>query len=109
MNRFVASVGAVVLAASMSMAGESRDGVILDGVGKNPRFVDAANGDYRPKSNSPLRDAGRSLAWMTEEAVDLEGNPRCLAKDGKPYPDALPDIGCYECAIPAPGLMLLVW
>ena len=84
---------------------ETHEGCI---VGKNPRFVDRANGNYRPKSNSPLRDAALTLDWMTEEAIDLEGNPRRLAKDGKPYPDALPDIGCYECAIPAPGLLLFV-
>ena len=85
----------------------------LDPTGKSfaadPKFVDKANGNFWLKTRSPCLDAALTLDWMTEDAIDLEGNPRRLAKDGKPYPDALPDIGCYECATPAPGLMLLVW
>ena len=41
--------------------------------------------------------------------TDLDGNPRVLDRYGKVAAAGLPDIGCYECALPMPGLMLLVW
>jgi len=64
--------------------------------GSDPRFVDAANGDYCPRSGSPLRGKGLVKGWM-EDAVDLAGNPRL--QYGKV------DIGCYER--PSTGLLIL--
>ena len=73
-----------------------------------PRFVDAENGDYHLKPGSPLREKALTLAWMSN-TTDLDGNPRVLDRYGKVSAAGLPDIGCYECALPMPGLMLLVW
>ena len=84
---------------------ETHEGCI---VGQRPRFVSPANADYRPKSGSPLRDKALTLDWMTDDATDLDGKPRRISSDGKAYPDSLPDIGCYECDIPKPGLLLQV-
>ena len=84
---------------------ETHEGCI---VGLNPRFVDPASGNYRPRHNSPLRDKGLTLDWMTEGAIDLDGKPRRLDKRGKPTVSALPDIGSYECDIPKPGIAILV-
>ena len=76
---------------------------------KGPRFVDPANGDWHLRQNSPLRDKGLVLGWMTDDATDLDGKPRRISSDGTVYPDSLPDIGCYECDIPKPGFLLQVW
>ena len=65
---------------------------------KGAGFVDAAHGDWRLQRKSPLRDAGLLLPWMADGSTDLDGNPRLTDRFGKPFaPDALPDIGCYEC------------
>ena len=65
---------------------------------RTPRFIDAAGGNYRLAANSPLREAGLPLGWMVPGSTDLDGNPRLVSLRGKPFvPDALPDIGCYEC------------
>ena len=70
------------------------DHVAAEGAG----FVDAANGDWRLRRRSPLRDAGLPLDWMVPGATDLDGQARLTDRFGKPFaPDALPDIGCYEC------------
>lgn len=73
----------------------------------NPRFVDAAEGNYRLRSNSPLREKGMMLSWMAG-ATDLDGNPRVVDRRGKVSVEALPDIGCYECQDNSLGMMLLV-
>ena len=78
-------------------------------VGVDPRFVDAANGDYRPQRKSPCVDAALPLDWMDAETSDLDRNPRVTTR-GRPLaknPSALPDIGCYECQDPPPGLMVI--
>ena len=65
---------------------------------KGAGFVDAANGDWRLRRRSPLRDAGLPLDWMVPGATDLDGQARLTDRFGKPFaPGALPDIGCYEC------------
>lgn len=70
---------------------------------KGAGFVDAANGDWRLRRRSPLRDAGILLDWMVPDATDLDGNPRLTDRFGKPFaPGSLPDIGCYECQIRTP-------
>ena len=53
----------------------------------DPQFVDASNGDYHLSSGLCI-NAGTNQAWMTENAVDYEGNPRVS--------DDIVDIGCYE-------------
>lgn len=65
---------------------------------RDPKFADAAIGDYRLKASSKCREAGLVLDWMTKNAVDLDGKPRVAGKDGKALSaGALPDLGCYEC------------
>ncbi len=49
----------------------------------NPRFVDAANGDYHLGAGSPCIDAGTPAG---APPTDIEGTPR----------DAMPDMGAYE-------------
>lgn len=44
---------------------------------------------YTPKRSSLLRGSGLLLDWMTEDALDLAGNPR--VREGKV------DIGAYQC------------
>ncbi|HKP21906.1 MAG TPA: choice-of-anchor Q domain-containing protein, partial [Thermoleophilaceae bacterium] len=56
-----------------------------------PRFVDAARGDFRPLADSPTVDAGTNDALLG--ASDPAG---CLRTLG-----AAPDIGAYELADPA--------
>ena len=46
----------------------------------DPQFTDAAHGDYTLKRNSPCREKGLRLDWMTDDTLDITG---------------LPDIGCY--------------
>lgn len=72
------------------------------------KFVDAEHGDWRLQRKSPLRDAGVKLDWMTAASTDRDQLPRLLDKNGKPSPTALPDIGCYECAILTQGMVLVV-
>ncbi len=57
----------------------------------SPRFVDAANGDFRPLANSPTVNAGSADALLG--ASDPAGCPRMLGGTA--------DIGAYEFAYPA--------
>jgi Right handed beta helix region len=50
----------------------------------NPRFVDAANGNFQLRSDSPARDTGRGISGIT---------------DG--YAGSAPDIGAYEYGMTA--------
>jgi hypothetical protein len=52
-------------------------------ISADPRFVDAANGDYHLGVGSPCIDKGTSVG---APATDIEGTPR----------DAAPDMGAYE-------------
>ncbi len=63
----------------------------------DPKFVDAANGDFSLRSSSPCRDAGLLESWM-ENAFDLAGNRRVDA--------TIPDIGCCEY-IPEKGFVII--
>lgn len=72
-----------------------------------PGFVDREGGDYRLVKNSPLREAGVKMEWMAR-ATDLDGNFRLVDAFGWRNSVALPDIGCYECGIKAPGFILKV-
>jgi hypothetical protein len=63
----------------------------------NPKFMDAANGDYTLEVNSPCRDKALTLGWMAEGSTGLLGNPRLVDTRGVAFsPEALPDLGCYE-------------
>ncbi|MBQ2624227.1 MAG: right-handed parallel beta-helix repeat-containing protein [Kiritimatiellae bacterium] len=72
-----------------------------------PLFTDAANGDFSLQLKSPLCDAGVALAWM-KGACDVAGKPRCLDSAGNATDSALPDIGCYECALGKMGLSIIL-
>lgn len=75
----------------------------------NPRFVNAEHGDYAPAGNSLCRDRALKLEWMTNDSLDIAGRPRLVNRCGIPYAvDALPDLGCYEIQVAAPGLILVV-
>ena len=79
---------------------------IVDGVNGNkvgdydPKFTDAANGDYTLQKESPCRDAGALLAWMTDGSLDLAGKSRVFG-------DA-PDMGCYEWFSTNVGLCIFI-
>ena len=57
---------------------------------EDPKFTDAANGDFTLKRGSPCRNAGTAtgLSWM-EGAFDLSGAVARIS-------ESKPDIGCYE-------------
>ena len=67
--------------------------------GMSQLFADSASGDYTLARHSPLRDKGVVFSWMTRGATDIDGNRRVVS--------GVPDIGCYECQIPAPGFSIL--
>lgn len=55
----------------------------------DPKFKDAANGDFHIRSSSPAKDAGDKSYWDgVADPVDLDGLPRI--RFGKI------DVGCYE-------------
>ncbi len=56
-------------------------------IGVDPRFRNAAKGDYRLGGASAAIDAAEGRAWMTD-ACDLSGGVRVW--------HGAPDIGCYE-------------
>lgn len=64
----------------------------------DPRFKDAANGDFTLALNSPCKNKGVMESWM-DGAYDLAGNVRVF-KD-------VPDIGCYELIYPW-GLSIII-
>lgn len=66
------------------------NGVIGTGIITNdPRFIDAALGNFRLAKDSPCINAGVNQEWM-QNNTDIEGNPRIDQKSGKV------DLGCYE-------------
>lgn len=79
---------------------------IIDGVNGSlvgdydPKFTDAANGDFTLEKKSPCRDAGALLAWMDSSSLDLAGTARVFGDH--------PDIGCYEWWQKLMGLSILM-
>ena len=57
----------------------------------DPKFVDAANGDFRLSKESPCVNAGLLEDWMVA-AFDLAGEKRVF--------NDVPDMGCYEFTYP---------
>jgi hypothetical protein len=84
-------------------AAETPGCILLD----SPGFAAAKNNDFRLRPRSRCREAGVMLPWMAG-ATDLEGNPRVLDRMGRVSDKALPDIGCYECDMRAPGVLMLL-
>ena len=72
-----------------------------NGFGANPKFVmdeDATN-PYALKTASPLIGRGKVLDWMSS-ATDIRGEGFARIRDKKV------DIGCYQCWLTHPGLMI---
>ncbi len=64
-------------------------------------FANYAGGDYVPKKNGALIDAGIVLDWM-DGTTDIRNDPK--------FPrivDAAPDIGCYEFKTTLQGFILI--
>lgn len=64
----------------------------------DPRFRNAAAGDYTIRRSSPCLDAGVKLDWMGVTSIDLSWMPRVVtnARTLADDPSAMPDLGCYE-------------
>lgn len=80
-----------------------KDNVVAD----DPKFVNAAEGDYRLMRRSPCVDAGTSEYgnYAAHLKSDLDGTVRPqVGKSG----GALPDIGCYEYRQKS-GFMILLY
>jgi hypothetical protein len=76
----------------------------------NPKFKDAENGDYTLEANSPCRERGLTLGWMTNGSADLLGNPRVVDTYGNAFAvGALPDLGCYEIQERKPNGLTLIF
>ena len=61
---------------------------IIRDINEDPKFIDAAHGNYRLMGNSPARDAGENSPPGTTRNYDLEGNPRVVF--------GTVDMGAYE-------------
>lgn len=70
------------------------------GTNADPRFVNAATGDYRLQASSPCIDTGSSDAFSLPPEFDLDGHPRFVSTCGAllavPTSRAAIDIGAYE-------------
>jgi hypothetical protein len=67
-------------------------------------FFDFAAGDFRPRWNSQLVDAGATSAQLAVDGKDLAGGARVVDGDGDS--SALVDLGAYEYQRQAPSVML---
>ncbi len=68
-------------------------------VNADPKFADAAHGDFTLTRSSPCKNAGILESWM-DGALDLAGNARVCAD--------IPDIGCYELNYSRTGMLIFV-
>ena len=86
-------------------AGDAYGGACLDRTGQDgnisadPRFVDAAAGDYRATMESPVVDTGNDAAPGLP-ATDLPGQPRTVDGDADGTPHV--DMGAFEYRNRAP-------
>jgi hypothetical protein len=69
----------------------------------DPRFRDAAGGDFQIRGASPLVNAGANQNIAAED-LDLDRQPRIFNFGGR---NGLVDIGCYESQVRA-GILFLV-
>ena len=69
----------------------------------DPKFVDAANGDYTLSAASPCRNAGANAPWMVGATYLNPTNPKRTGR----IAENIVDIGCYEYW-PVPGILLMV-
>lgn len=78
----------------------------------DPGFADPEHGDYSLRRNSPCREKGILLPWMTADKTDIAGNPRVFSKSSgltiADDPSALPDLGCYESQTVLPGSYMFI-
>ena len=68
-------------------------------IAADPKFVDAAHGDFALQMSSPCVDKGANDGWMTT-AKDLVGHKRIIGD--------FVDIGCYEYR-PIPGMAIMFY
>lgn len=75
-----------------------------DGFPAKPGFMGEQDPEhpYALKRSSPLRGRGAYADWMAS-ATDIRGEGYARATE-----DHKVDIGCYQCWLPAPGMMLFV-
>ena len=66
-------------------------------VNADPKFADAAHGDFTLTKGSPCKNAGILESWM-DGACDLSGKARVCA--------GIPDIGCYELNYSITGMII---
>ena len=66
-------------------------------VNADPKFADAAHGNFMLTKGSPCKNAGILESWM-DGALDLAGNARVCA--------GTPDIGCYELNYTITGMII---
>ena len=90
-----------VFVKSQSGVGEDWEGLVNCKKVADVRFVDAANGDYTPKTRSAAYDAGCQDPWILSlvGATDLAGNDRVFG--------GRIDIGAYESQVRKPGAMFI--
>jgi PKD domain len=67
----------------------------------DPRFVDPASGDFRPRYDSPAIDGGGECLSLCLGIADLDGVSRPIDGDGDGV--AVRDLGAYEYARRAPS------
>ena len=90
-----------VFVKSQKGVGEDWEGLVDCKKVADVRFVDAANGDYTPKTRSAAYDAGCQDPWILSlvGATDLAGNGRVFG--------GRIDIGAYESQVRKPGATLI--
>lgn len=72
----------------------------LDTTAAVPTYENAANGDLRPASGSPMIDAGGTGSLLANGALDVVGSPRLNDGDGNCV--AKLDLGAYEFQLATP-------
>ena len=107
-NRLIESTGTKTFAVQNSLLpnipGGAEDSGVMTG---DPRFTDAAHGNYLPRRSSPCRDKALPLAWMTG-ARDLAGAPRVVLNGVVRDDNLYADVGCFENCLKPGGLIIVI-